>query len=95
MGAYKEAKVGWAQYWEKKRKEVKTTVTIDWYDKRLRVSCPYDTEFIAMAHKYQGRWRPRSKSWSFRMSVGHIIIPRTYTIFAGLPIVMKRRDVTY
>lgn len=84
--------MSWADYWAKRRNEKRTGVIVDWYQKRLRVSAPYDPEFIALAHKYNGKWRARSKSWSFRMSVGHIIIGQVRIIFADYPIEIRKRE---
>lgn len=32
---------------------------------RFQVSVPYSTEFIVQAHLLEGRWKRRSRMWSF------------------------------
>lgn len=83
--------MGWKEYWEQKRTAPRTSVVIDWSGSRMRVSVPYHPSFIALAHKYQGKWKHRSRSWSFRASVGHIILANIRVIYADCPIEVRKR----
>ena len=57
-------------YWKERRK-VQEAITsagcaiVEWRQGRVHVSAPYRTEFIQAAHRLNGRWRPRSRVWSF------------------------------
>lgn len=51
-------------YLERARSEGRCIVTFG-HQRRFQVSCPENAEFIAGAKSLKGRFRPRTKTWTF------------------------------
>lgn len=52
-------------------------------NKRIRVVAPYDKDWLNKAHELGGRWRKRTKSWTFGTLVIKPVLNALIYIYGG------------
>lgn len=74
------------KYWAKRntyatRAKEQGVVLVRYVGSRMQVTAPYSEAFILEAHRLGGRWRTRSKVWSFPEPVHKLVILHIKRIF--------------